>query len=483
MTRLLHGAQSAYFADFAVPLDADEFIVAPGRAAFRAVLAQTPPGGFGLVPWRTHVLTAEDLADPAPDPPRSLAWRRAEERPQFHKAILRLDGRLDTDLVLDQGGHSVSRHSGRAVPAQLLPELALAHFPIRSREQMAAKAVVGWMAYLARDPDAARHGLGYHWRGMFERIVRVGGLDDATLCAISQRYAEQPGDAAAEPPALVRADPPIDAVRTLSTGRPLDALVAIARSWERSLAPPASLLRLDRPAALGRSADATGGFDAAWHWDNLFLDTPPFRFIAERLRPTSVLDIGCGIGAYLRLLGRLGAGTVLGLDALPAEATVLGAGEYTTADLGSPIDLGRRFDLVICVEVAEHLDPAREAVLIETIARHADRAIVFSAAEPEQPGHGHVNCRPLGYWLDLWRARGWLPDAVESMAMRALASLSWFRRNLVVLHRAETMADRGGAAALLAIARRRYAWYGQAPGVRDAPFEETPPPEGGYAAG
>ncbi len=196
-----------------------------------------------------------------------------------------------------------------------------------------------------------------------------------------------------------------------------------------------------------------------------------------------MLDIGCGIGAYLRLFERLGAGTVFGLDALPPEATVLGAGDYATGDLGTPIDLGRRFDLVICVEVAEHLDPAREAALIETIARHADRAIVFSAAEPGQPGHGHVNCRPLAYWLDLWRVRGWLPDARESMAMRALASLSWFRRNLVVLHRAEATADRCGAAALLDVARRRYAWYGQAPGIRDTAFEEAPPPEGGYADG
>jgi SAM-dependent methyltransferase len=348
---------------------------------------------------------------------------------------------------------------------------------------MVAKAVVGWMAYLARDPEAARHGLGYHWRGMFERIARGGGLDDATLCAVSQRYAEEPGEAAAAPPALVRADHPLAGTRTLSTGRPLDAVVAIARSWERLLAPPAPLLRLDRPAALGRSADAAGAFDAAWHWDNLFLDTPPFRFIAERLRPASVFDIGCGNGAYLRLLERFGAGTVFGIDALPLEATVLGAGQYATVDVSAPFDLGRRFDLVICVEVAEHLDPAREAVLIETIARHADRAIVFSAAEPGQPGHGHINCRPLAYWLDLWRARGWLPDAAESMAMRGLASLSWFRRNLVVLHRAETIPDRCGAAALLDVARRRYAWYGQAPGIRDAAFEEVPPAEGGYADG
>ncbi len=255
MTRLLHGAQSAYFADYAVPLDADEFILAPGRAAFRAALTQCPPGGFGLVPWRTHVLTPENLADPAPDPPRSLGWRRAEERPQFHKAILRLDGRLDTDLILDQGSHAVSSRSGRAVLAQLLPEVALAHFPIRSREQMVAKAVVGWMAYLARDADAAGDGLGYHWRDMFERIARGGGLDDATLCAISQRYGEKRGEAAAAPPALVRADPPAGTARTLSTGRPLDALVAIARSWEQSLAPSAPLLRLDRPACtrtLGR---------------------------------------------------------------------------------------------------------------------------------------------------------------------------------------------------------------------------------------
>lgn len=169
-----------------------------------------------------------------------------------------------------------------------------------------------------------------------------------------------------------------------------------------------------------------------------------------------------------------------GVDALPADATALSATEYICHDLTHSLDLGRRFDMVMCTEVVEHLDPTAAEALIGTIARHAHNLIIFSAAEPGQPGHGHINCRPLTYWLGLWRARGWLPVASETMGLRALASLSWFRRNLIVLRR-HTAHVPDGTAVLEAIAARQFTWYDQSPGIRQTPFLEETPTGCGYA--
>jgi SAM-dependent methyltransferase len=489
MTRLLHGCQSAFFADYVVPLDADEFLGAADRATFEAVLGRIRPGGCGLVPWQTYVVTPSTAGRCGDDPPRSIEWRRRVEAPAYKKAILRADGQFDPTLVIDQGSHGVRSTSGRLVYRVDLKDLALLHFPVRSRNQLVAKSVVGWMAYVAKDSRARQspQGYGYHWRINFDKVASESGIENRALCDASFSYAQtvQSIDWKRD---VVRGEARFDYARTHSSGTSLGALALIARSWERSLTGPSavSLVTGPRRASATSSADTSAApvgataFDAAWHWNNLFLDVPPFRYIAEKFRPATALDVGCGIGGYLNVLREYGASRSLGVDGLPPEATMLGEGEYLARDLSQPLRLGRTFDVVVCVEVAEHLDAGHEDTLLDSVADHANGLIVFSAAEPGQPGHGHVNCRPISHWLGTWRQRGWTPSLVDTLAMRSLASLSWFRRNLVVLRR-ENVATADRAIEILErIAARRFVWYGQAPGVRHVPFLEAAPPGAGY---
>ena len=134
--------------------------------------------------------------------------------------------------------------------------------------------------------------------------------------------------------------------------------------------------------------------------------------------------------------------------------------------------------------MVEHLEEESAQVLLESIARHADKVIVFSAAEPGQPGNGHINCQPISYWLESWAERGWYPDLADSLGFRCLATLSWFRRNTIVLRRGTRATAAQATAALATIGFRKFNWYGQQPGIRHVPFSETlPPSPAGYAAG
>jgi SAM-dependent methyltransferase len=477
-TRLLHAVQGAFFADVIVALDADEFIDAPDRAAFLDAIARIPSGGVGLLSWRTLVPTAD--ADAAVDPPRSLRRRRRVERPQFCKVVLRLDGSGADDLALLQGNHEVARAGTPLPPALDLAPVRLLHAPVRSAAQITAKAVVGWLAYLAKDPDARAATIGSQWRALFDRVAGGTELSSADLAAIAIGYA-QDDDPAPPAEATVEAAVGWDYRRRHSDGRAVAPVALIARTMEQALAPPPPKPWPTRPPALATAAAlAPGAFDPAWHWDHVFLDLPPLLALAARLRPASVLDVGCGIGLALEALARAGVAERMGVDGLPPEATALPATQYRQHDLTRPLRLGRRFDLVLCLGVAEHLPPGRDEVLLDSIARHAGTAILFSAAEPGQPGHGHVNCQLLAVWLAAWRSRGWVPELIDSLALRSLASLSWLRRNPVLLRRADAVA-RDGTARLLAIAARRFAWWGQRPGIRDTLLDEPPPPPGaGY---
>ena len=481
MTRLVKLCQAAFFADFILLLDADEFVAAPDRIALLAALETIPANGVGLLSWSTFVLAPDQVVGASVDPPRSIRRRRAEELPRFRKAVLRLDGRYRSDLVVGQGNHGVLVTDGDALPGIELERPALLHFPVRSRNQLVSKSVVGWMASLARDPASRERRTNFQWREAFDRLLSSNGeLETGELAEVSMRYAQRRGDFdwSAD---TIAGEPPADYVRRYSDGSFSAPLVVIARSWERSLAKPPPLLKLTRPAAQAADARASAtAFDADWHWDHLFVDVPPFLFLAETLRPATVLDIGCGIGAYLEIFRRMGASRVLGVDGVTREAVVLGEGEYRVHDLAAPLVVDGIFDLVICTEVAEHLDNRYAATVLDSVARHAGRTIVFSAAEPGQPGNGHINCQPISFWLAQWAVRGWHPDLIASLSIRALATMSWFRRNLIVLR--QDAPDPEAVAVLTAIGEKPFTWYGQAPGIRHFAFtEDLPAPPAGYA--
>lgn len=472
MTRLLQYCQSAFFADYILFLDADEFISARDRAELLRALKNIPEQGVGRIPWRTYVVMPGQEDSAGTNAPGSFTHRRTTERPQFYKAVLRLDGQYVPDLVVSQGNHDVFRR-GELLSSVNFKDQALLHFPVRSAAQIAAKSVVGWTAYLARNPNARQSSEGFQWREAFDRLSARGiGALHEQLSLTSMGYAQErmPPDWSTD---VVQEAAPSGYQRRYSSGAFMEPLALLARSWERSLLPSQAVVKLERPASGTNAAGVTDtSFDAAWHWDHLFFDIQPFRFIAEKHQPEQVLDIGCGIGQYLALFKALGAKEIFGIDGVPAEAMrgVLEPTEYAAKDLAQPINLGRQFDLVICVEVAEHLDARDGGTLLDTVARHAAKRIVFSAAEPGQPGNGHINCQPLAYWLEQWAERGWVPDLVDSLGIRALSTMSWFRRNLVVLQPGRREEGRDATAALIEIAAKSYAWYAQPPGIRTTAF-------------
>ena len=129
------------------------------------------------------------------------------------------------------------------------------------------------------------------------------------------------------------------------------------------------------------------------------------------LRPESIVDFGCGTGSWLAEAQRATGADILGIDGPWTEDRTLeiGSGEFRQMDLTLPIDLGRRFDLGLSVEVAEHLPPAAARILVGSIVAHTDR-VVFSAAIPGQGGMGHVNEQWPDYWSALFQEHGFRCD-------------------------------------------------------------------------
>jgi glycosyltransferase involved in cell wall biosynthesis len=154
---------------------------------------------------------------------------------------------------------------------------------------------------------------------------------------------------------------------------------------------------------------------------------------AALTNPNSVLDVGCGVGGWVAIWLDSGVDAI-GVDGdyVPRDQLCVPADRFIDHDLTTPLDLGRRFDLVTCLEVAEHLPSDASETLIDSLCRHAD-VIVFSAAVPGQGGTGHVNERWPSFWAALFGTHGYRPyDLLRGRLWRDERCEWWYRQNVIV---------------------------------------------------
>lgn len=130
------------------------------------------------------------------------------------------------------------------------------------------------------------------------------------------------------------------------------------------------------------------------------------QLLYEKLAPSTVIDIGCGPGIYLRYFDERGV-AIYGIDGASRAGESIPPSRFEIVDLRNPwIWKGPRFDLALCIEVAEHLMPEHADTLLDTICNSAD-ACYFSAAREGQGGEGHYNEQNKPYWQAKFIARGW----------------------------------------------------------------------------
>jgi SAM-dependent methyltransferase len=163
--------------------------------------------------------------------------------------------------------------------------------------------------------------------------------------------------------------------------------------------------------------------------------------ILNDFKPTCVIDVGCGTGALLEALRYAGC-EVFGLEYSKAALKYCHARRLNIAKFDLERNVfkeNRTFDVVVSMEVAEHL-PEKAADRYVDLLACLSQVIVFTAAPPGQGGRDHVNEQPPSYWITKFQQRGF-EHAKEisqrwSKNWKAAGNVEgWYHRNLMIFRR------------------------------------------------
>ncbi len=160
------------------------------------------------------------------------------------------------------------------------------------------------------------------------------------------------------------------------------------------------------------------------------------EYMSMGLNPIrSAIDIGCGPGVYVQELRNVGIDACgIDIDDRLEETEYLKQADFLT------YKSDRQYDLVICLEVAEHLKEENSETIVHNLTRLGD-TILFSSAHPHQEGFGHVNCQSINFWIDLFHQHSFEVDVqvTESFLsfMRSGYHMGWLAANAMILRRRE----------------------------------------------
>lgn len=133
----------------------------------------------------------------------------------------------------------------------------------------------------------------------------------------------------------------------------------------------------------------------------------------ELYRPKRLIDLGAGCGVYAHLFAARGT-EVVAVDGVRPPPEFSFPVALQVRDLTAPFENPwGRFDLTLCLEVAEHIPEALAGAFLDNILRFGDR-LILSAAQPGQEGHHHVNTRPKRYWVARLAEKGFAYNRRET---------------------------------------------------------------------
>ena len=161
--------------------------------------------------------------------------------------------------------------------------------------------------------------------------------------------------------------------------------------------------------------------------------------VKDLVDPRSVVDVGCGVGTWLKAWLELGVSEITGIDGgyVSRSELLIPEDRFTAMDLSAPTRLETQFDLVESLEVAEHL-PESAAESFTAFLCSLGPVVLFSAAIPYQHGTNHINEQWPDYWAKLFIKQGYLTfDVIRDRVWDNPNIAYYYAQNAILFVKAE----------------------------------------------
>jgi hypothetical protein len=338
-------------------LDADEIVRARNREDLVANLWQIPMGNVGVIPWKTYIA-------PESTPDTNGAFDAAKwietlavESHHYYKIVIpaNVTARL---TEISQGSHFISWRQSKSISSVELKNIFLAHLPVRTAKRATQKVIGNLVARAIAQGTAWWGQHSVHYTGFLDEIFRTGTIGDISRASLTYALTDKRGPL---PKAAMLDSATVLPTLALKYSSLRAATPREARFFERlvlNIRPIPGILQ-NRMVAVehaGSNFPAMGAFSAEFHSQILKCDWPPVEFAEKRIAAASILEIGCGLGAYLAVFESRGK-RVLGVDGpdhgpfhlIPKTA-------YMRADLTETlVSIPEIFDMGICLETLQNL--------------------------------------------------------------------------------------------------------------------------------
>jgi hypothetical protein len=186
-TKVVREAAASGRYDFVFPIDGDEFV--SDAEGFKQELARLPPGKLAALEWMT-LIPKDGAVMTRPAPLYAGFEKRRTEIRRVCKVVLPAEtARVGT---VGMGNHGASGADGKELE-QVLLATPLAHVPVRSKEQIIAKTLVG--SHKMSIKENRKPGEVFHW-DLIAEFLRANGfaITDEQLRDIALGYGWSKGD-------------------------------------------------------------------------------------------------------------------------------------------------------------------------------------------------------------------------------------------------------------------------------------------------
>jgi SAM-dependent methyltransferase len=133
------------------------------------------------------------------------------------------------------------------------------------------------------------------------------------------------------------------------------------------------------------------------------------EFIDVDLHPRTVLDAGCAMGFLVEKLRERGV-EAYGIDISEYAIQNVHESARDFCQVESVVaPFSQHYDLIVSVEVLEHLSAAQIKETIANFCQHTEQ-VLFSSTPLDYREATHINVHPPEYWAELFARQGFIRD-------------------------------------------------------------------------